>query len=140
DLGTNYDTEVLDFVPSGAKAAPREVIKSASCNNCHDQLAAHGGSRRGLDLCIMCHTDQTMDPDTGNTVDMKVMAHRIHMGENLPSVKTGTPYQIIGNAQTLHDYSTVAYPSMAGTAPNVTIRCESCHEQKSGAAQADAYF
>src|SRR5262249_40273941 len=85
DLGTNYDSEVLDFVPAGGKPAPREVIKTQSCNKCHDDLAFHGGSRRGIELCIMCHTDQTVDPDTGNSVDLKVFGHKLHMGENLPS-------------------------------------------------------
>ena len=53
---------------------------------------------------------QTIDPDTGNTVDMPVMVHKIHMGEDLPSVKAGKPYQIIGNRQSVNDYSTVTFP------------------------------
>jgi OmcA/MtrC family decaheme c-type cytochrome len=85
------------------------------------KLAAHGGSRQDVKLCVLCHQQQTVDPDTGNTVDMKVMAHKIHRGENLPSVIAGTPYQIIGNAQSLNDFSTVAYPQ--------DIRnCANCHE------------
>jgi OmcA/MtrC family decaheme c-type cytochrome len=58
----------------------------------------------------MCHNKQTWDPDTGNTVDMKVMIHKIHYGPNLPSVQAGIPYQIIGYRQTVHDYSDVEYP------------------------------
>jgi OmcA/MtrC family decaheme c-type cytochrome len=140
DLGTNYDSEIYDFVPAGGKPSPREVIKTQSCNKCHDDLAFHGGSRRGIELCIMCHTDQTVDPDTGNSVDFRIFAHKLHFGENLPSVKAGKPYQIIGFNNSVSDYSTVAYPSMAGTAPTITIRCESCHEQNTGAAQATAYY
>ena len=74
----------------------RDVMRTASCNKCHDSLAFHGGSRVGMDLCIMCHTPQTVDPDTGNTVDMKVFVHKLHMGSQLPSVLAGKPYQIIG--------------------------------------------
>jgi OmcA/MtrC family decaheme c-type cytochrome len=133
DLGTNYDSETFDFVPAGGKPAPREVIKTASCNKCHSDLAFHGGSRRGLDLCIMCHTDQTTDPDTGNTVDMKVFAHKIHMGSQLPSVKAGKPYQVIGFQQSVSDWSTVNFPSDPR-------RCESCHESGTGAAQANAWY
>jgi OmcA/MtrC family decaheme c-type cytochrome len=134
DLGTNYDSETTDFVPSGAKVTTtREVIKTATCNKCHDQLAFHGGSRRGIELCVMCHQPQTTDPDTGNTLDAKVFIHKVHMGSQLPSVKDGKPYQIIGFNQGVSDWSTVNLPSDPR-------RCEFCHESKTGAQQADAWL
>ena len=135
DLGTNYDSETITWVPAGGVPAPRDVIRTATCNKCHDDLAFHGGSRRGLDLCIMCHTPQTIDPDTGNTLDMKVFAHKLHMGSQLPSVVAGTPYQIIGFNQAVSDYSTVVLPSDPR-------RCAFCHEptSKTGAAQANNWL
>ena len=133
DLGTNYASKTFDFVPSGAKPAPRDVVRNASCNKCHDQLAFHGGSRQGLDLCIMCHTPQTIDPDTGNSVDMKVMAHKIHAGSSLPSVQAGTPYRIIGFNQAVSDWSSVELPSDVR-------RCNFCHESTTGAAQANNWM
>ena len=134
DLGTNYASTTFNFVPDGSPVTKvRDVIRTASCNKCHDQLSAHGGSRRGIEMCVLCHTPQTTDADTGNTVDLKVMAHKIHMGEQLPSVIAGTPYQIIGFNQSVSDYSTVAFPSDPR-------RCEACHDQKSGAAQAANYL
>ena len=55
------------------------------------------------------------------------------MGEELPSVKAGTPYVIYGNSMSRHDYSTVVLPSD-------TRRCTFCHEQNTGAAQKTAYL
>ncbi len=134
DLGTDYASTTFNFVPNGSPVTlVRDVIRTQSCNRCHDQLSFHGGSRRGIAMCVLCHTPQTTDPDTGNTVDLKVMVHKIHMGSQLPSVKAGKPYQIIGNQQSLHDYSTVVDPADPR-------RCEVCHEQNSGATQAMAYL
>ena len=98
----------------------RDVIRTATCNKCHDSLAFHGGSRDGMDLCIMCHTPQTIDPDTGNTVDMKVMTHKIHMGSELPSVKAGKPYQIIGNDQRFPTGPRSAFRPTRGAASSAT--------------------
>jgi len=128
DLGTNYASAVFDWVPAGGKPAPREVIKTASCNKCHDQLSFHGGSRRGIELCIMCHQPQTSEATAGQTVDLKVMAHKIHMGSQLPSVIAGGKYAI-GST----DWSTVVLPSDPR-------RCAECHESTTGAAQANAWY
>jgi OmcA/MtrC family decaheme c-type cytochrome len=133
DLGTNYASNVATFIPAGGTPTnTRDVIRTASCNKCHDALSFHGGSRIGMDLCIMCHTPQTVDPDTGNTVDMKVFAHKIHMGSQLPSVIAGTPYQIIGFNQAVSDWSTVVLPSDPR-------RCAFCHEDQkvTGATQSN---
>jgi OmcA/MtrC family decaheme c-type cytochrome len=128
DLGTNYASAVFDWVPAGGTPAPREVIKTASCDKCHDQLSFHGGSRRGMEICIMCHQPQTSEASAGQTVDMKVMVHKIHMGSQLPSVIAKGKYAI-GNT----DWSTVVLPSDPR-------RCTECHESTTGAAQADAWF
>ena len=134
DLGTNYASTTFNFVPNGAAVTTvRDIVRTPACNSCHDQLAFHGGSRRGVELCILCHTQQTTDPDTGNTVDFPVMVHKIHMGSSLPSVQAGKPYQIIGFQQSVSDFSDVEYPADVR-------RCETCHDQKSGAAQAGNYL
>ena len=134
DMGTYYSSATYDFVPSGAKVtSARDVVRTASCNKCHDSLAFHGGSRIGMDLCVMCHTPQTVDPDTGNTVDMKVFVHKLHMGSQLPSVQAGGKYQIIGFNQAVSDWSTVVLPSDPR-------RCQFCHESTTGAAQANNWM
>ena len=140
DLGTQYASTVYDFVPNGSKvAAPAMSSAPPSCNNCHDQLSFHGGSRRGVELCIMCHTPQTTDSGSGNTVDFKVFIHKLHRGSNLPSVVAGGKYQIEGFGNVYTDYSTVEFPAYPEPADG-TLNCQSCHDPKSGAAQANAWL
>ena len=106
----------FDFVPSGGQVTTvRDVVRTKACNNCHDPLEAHGGVRRDTRLCVLCHTPQNIDPDTGNTVDFPVLAHKIHFGAEL-----STPYKIIGFNNTVFDFSTVEFPQ--------NIRnCTKCH-------------
>ena len=122
DMGRLVDNATYNFVPSGAEVTVvRDIVSTATCNSCHDPLAIHGGARTDIDLCVMCHYDGVDDPDTGNSVGMGNMVHKIHMGANLPSVQAGTPYQIIGFRQSVHDYSGVIFPQ--------DIRnCASCHD------------
>ena len=113
----------FNFVPSGGEVTQvRDVVRTGVCNLCHDPLALHGGSRQKTEVCILCHQPQTTDPDTGNTVDFKVMIHKIHRGASLPSVQAGTPYQIIGYRDSVHDYSEIHWPQD-------TRNCTTCHQQ-----------
>ena len=85
-LGTVANA-ILDFVPSGAAVTQvRDVVTTAACNQCHDPLSVHGGSRQEVRLCILCHNPGNVDPYTGNALDLKVFIHKLHMGANLPSV------------------------------------------------------
>jgi len=120
---------IYRFRPDGGTVAQtREIVSTQACNNCHTRLSEHGDARRDVQLCILCHSPQSTDANTGNTVDFAVLIHKIHMGEELPSVQAGQPYQIIGRS--VHDYSTVAFPQ--------DIRnCTVCHQD---APQADAYL
>ena len=138
-LGTNYAGTTFNFVPNGATVTvTRDVIRTQSCNTCHDQLAFHGGYAHGMEMCVLCHQPQNVDPTTGNTLDLKVMAHKIHMGAQLPSVvgtstTPGVPYQIAGYMNFISDFSTVVDPANPQ-------RCEVCHDQTTGAAQATAFM
>jgi len=139
DLGTNYASATFNFVPNGsAVTVTRDVISNASCNTCHGDLAFHGGTRRGIAICVLCHTPQNVDPNTGNSLDLKVMAHKIHMGSQLPSVigtatTPGVPYEIFGHNNSISNFSTVVDPADPR-------RCEVCHSQTTGAAQAKAFM
>jgi len=132
DMGTQYDDDVYTFVPDGSKVTVvRDVVPTAACNACHHSMGFHGGSRRSVELCVMCHTPQTVDPDSGNTTDMAVFIHKIHAGSSLPSVRAGTKYRIIGHNQSVADYSEIVFPAD-------TRRCTVCHA--SGATQANNMF
>jgi OmcA/MtrC family decaheme c-type cytochrome len=143
NLGTNYGGATFNFVPNGAAVTvTRDVIRTESCNTCHYQLAFHGGYAAGMPMCVMCHQPQNADPVTGNTLDFKVFAHKIHMGSQLPSVlgyTSGTttvppaPYEIIGYMNSVNNFSTVIDPADPR-------RCEVCHSQTTGAAQAKAFL
>ncbi len=105
DFYSNYDS--------------RQIIADESCNSCHDPLRLHG-SRTATEYCVSCHNPDTADANSENTVDMKVMAHRIHFSENLPSVQGGKDYKIWGYKNGEHDYSHVSYPQKV-------IQCTRCH-------------
>lgn len=128
DEWAETSNDVFNFVPDGSTVkVTRAVVATAACNGCHDPLIGHGGSRKTVELCILCHSPQTINPDTGLTQDMKVLIHKIHAGASLPSVIAGTPYRI-WHRGAWSDFSTVVFPQ-------ATANCNSCHTP--GQAQSD---
>jgi OmcA/MtrC family decaheme c-type cytochrome len=123
--------DVFTFVPNGSEPSlTRDIVATEACNTCHAPLALHGGVRREVGLCATCHTSQTTDPETGNTVEFRVLIHKVHQGNLLPSVVSGEPYRIIGFRQSNHDYS-------LGTWPQDVRNCTTCHTDS--AADSDNY-
>ncbi|MGO9258883.1 MAG: OmcA/MtrC family decaheme c-type cytochrome [Bryobacteraceae bacterium] len=119
--GVRPPTTVFTFVPNGSKVTvTRDVVDTTACNQCHDPLIGHGGSRLTTQLCILCHQPQTINTDTGLTMDMKVLIHKIHMGSSLPSVIAGTPYKIYHRGA-WEDFSTVVFPQDVRN-------CTTCHQ------------
>jgi len=118
----------------------REIVSTATCDNCHTSFAtsptgtsvAHGGARVEVQYCVMCHNPGTTDPNSGNTLDMRVMIHKIHSGNTLPSIQTATVpntaptlgigYWIVGHGDKLSNFNTVLYPQD-------TRNCVTCHAQ-----------
>ncbi len=97
-----------------------DIAATANCNRCHDPLAVHGGGRQEVKYCVSCHNAGSVDPNSTNTVDFKVMIHKIHRGANLPSVQAGEPYVIYGFRDSINDFSDVRFPQ--------DIRnCVNCH-------------
>jgi OmcA/MtrC family decaheme c-type cytochrome len=110
----------------------REIIDTATCDTCHTALTAHGGARVETQYCVMCHNPGTTDPTSGNALDMKVMIHKIHTGNTLPSIQTATTpnttptlgqgYWIVGYGDSLSNFNTTLYPQD-------TRNCVTCHVQ-----------
>jgi OmcA/MtrC family decaheme c-type cytochrome len=114
ETGTSLETNFYATHPS------RQVAATASCTTCHDVLAFHGGGRREVGYCVACHNPGSSDANSGNSVDLKVMIHRIHNGVALPSVMAGMPYKIWGFGNSEHDYSHVRFPQRIAN-------CTRCH-------------
>jgi OmcA/MtrC family decaheme c-type cytochrome len=124
----------LDFAPNGSAVTPREVVTDAACNECHGQLTLHG-SRTGLKSCLTCHSPQSIDPESGNHVDMASMIHKIHNGHLLANT-----YFIVGFGQTYYEYNHIlmapshtGYFEGGGTYaaahdPGLSRECGLCHQ------------
>lgn len=97
-----------------------DIVDSTTCDECHDHLSAHGGPRQNVQECVLCHNQGSTDPSSGNTLDFMVMIHKIHDGDNLPSVLAGTDYIIWGYGSSKNDYSKVKFPQ------NIE-NCTKCH-------------
>jgi OmcA/MtrC family decaheme c-type cytochrome len=102
------------------------IVATQTCNNCHGELAMHGGGRVEVKYCVTCHNPGSTDANSGNTVNFKNMIHKIHRGRDLPSVKKGGVYQIYGFNDSLNDYSNLGYP-------NDILQCTECHTGNSTA-------
>ncbi len=143
--GATFDTE-FDFVPNGSPVTlTRNIVQSESCRECHGPLfKAHGGDRLNVETCVMCHNPSTVDPQSGNTIDFKVMLHKVHAGVDRATAagpdgiffddpKTvaneaadNNPYVIWGYGNAKTDFSDIEYPA-------VLSNCTKCHQQSNPA-------
>jgi OmcA/MtrC family decaheme c-type cytochrome len=119
DGAANPVNPFFDWIPETGESTGvfnQQISLTDNCNRCHNPLGIHGGNRIEVEYCVVCHNPGTTDANSGNTVDMKVMIHKIHYGENL----TNLPYIIWGFRDGEHDYSHVVLPQ--------DIRnCQNCH-------------
>lgn len=104
----------------------REIVATSKCNVCHNKLEAHD-ERIETRYCVVCHNPgSTARGQVGTvvgptTVDFKVMIHKLHHGESLPSVIAGGDYGIYGFSGSLESFKDVVFPQ--------DIRnCTKCHD------------
>ena len=120
---------VFDFVPdnSAGSGIAKDIVDGANCAGCHYEFAMHGGPRKSVEYCVTCHNPGSVDPDSGNSVDLAYLAHSIHRGDDRV-----TPYVIYGFGGTAHDYGDVTYPQ------SLTY-CETCHTASASHPEGDAW-
>jgi predicted CXXCH cytochrome family protein len=130
------------------------TVDTASCNACHGRLALHGNQREGVLTCLACHTAGTQDGGTYESVDLRIMVHKLHNARNL----TNLPYGLAGHSGIM-DFSLLLISSMPGEAaechvchvtddwkspplrPNMRtwmVVCTSCHDSAETAAHVDS--
>ncbi len=98
----------------------RKMVDVSTCNECHNKLALHGGGRVDTQFCVLCHNSGNTDANSGNVLDLRTMAHKIHAGKFLKE-KNGEDYTIWGFSNSKHSYAEVGFPA------NVR-NCAKCHD------------
>jgi len=102
----------------------REIVTQESCATCHgtEEFAFHGGARQDVRACVACHQDGKIDAFDNNSIDFRVMIHKIHTGANLnnkPYLFCGFPCENLGAPP--DDFSEVGFPQS-------TKNCVVCHD------------
>ena len=130
----------VDFLVGSATAiVPVSIIaSSAACYNCHTDVYGHGGGRRGVETCLLCHGNAGSEdrpryvaanaPATaGASIEFRVMLHKVHMGVDLPD---GASYGVVGfgagaypNNFAVVSFADVEFPAM----PSGVKDCRACH-------------
>jgi OmcA/MtrC family decaheme c-type cytochrome len=138
------DTATGTWAPdaAGAAAPRRRVVAPEKCARCHDALALHGGLRRAVEYCLVCHapsaTDWAKRPkgpsgnvDLAATLDgleersihLKVMVHRLHAGG-----RSGSAGLDLVEPHVIYGYGGSPYVFEGARFPNDLRDCTLCHE------------
>ncbi|MCA8941600.1 MAG: hypothetical protein KDB80_03490 [Planctomycetes bacterium] len=113
------------------------VESAEGCYKCHVDIQFHGGGRRGLENCLLCHGIAGAEdrpqyvaanaPETPRTsIEFRQMLHRIHHGKELTDA---SDYVVNGfgsgwpNNFSEHRYDEVGFPYL----PAGTRNCAACH-------------
>jgi OmcA/MtrC family decaheme c-type cytochrome len=137
--------------------ARRQVVATANCSTCHQDLSfVHGGTRGYTQECAICHNPTLTDGTSGQSVNLAWQIHSIHRGSNLanPYVLGTTNYQSIlfpgdlRDCTVCHNTGTyfvenvgakalVASPNgFTKTTPPISAACQGCHDDAATASHA----
>ena len=116
----------------------------AACNDCHQDLAFHDDTARGLAACLLCHGNAGSEdlprytaagaPDTtGARTDLRSMVHRIHHARLLDDPEA---FELVGPGPDpypdnfeVNRFSSILFPAQ----PGATRRCAKCHGEANAA-------
>lgn len=129
----------IDFVPNGSPITEtRNIVQTATCKQCHGIEFRGHRDRVAVETCVTCHVPGNIDPAGGETLDFKVMIHKVHAGGELASI-AGPDGIVWDNPSTPVDESADNGHYAIGTHtwwkvefPAVIENCTKCH-QGSGA-------
>jgi hypothetical protein len=108
--------------------------------DCHGwDFHGHGGDRLTVENCVTCHNPDQIDPHSGESLDMKVMIHKIHAGGELATIPGADgivwddpdtladesadngEYSIWGYRNSKHEWWKAKFPA-------VLENCTKCHQ------------
>jgi len=84
-----YDFRPSDGTTDAATISSRNIVATATCEKCHgNEFHGHGGDRKSVENCVMCHNPTANASDLANNLaggetdstNMSVMIHNIHNG------------------------------------------------------------
>lgn len=126
---TGFNTVSYFAVTDPVPVPRRTITKTETCNQCHGTLALHGGTRRNVEFCVMCHhvsqTDEEKRTVAGGSgppepVLFRNLIHRIHTGEDLAQ-----PFVIYGGSPAAPQAIDLA---AVHPFPKDRANCTVCHE------------
>ena len=98
-LGLIHSFAAVANADPAEKALAAEV-ETAKCNVCHTALplVIHGGAYSTPEMCVVCHHTGRVSGSgaAAVSIEFRMMIHKIHAGETLPSVEAGGFYGIFG--------------------------------------------
>jgi formylmethanofuran dehydrogenase subunit E len=126
-LESDYiDNDVYNFIPSGSGTPmTRDVVTTATCNNCHNPLGEHGGSRfQEVRICLHCHNDDNVGGEGDElSYELGPLVHRLHSSQE-PEIGTVHYPAVINDCQVCHTGGTPTGDMPLVATPNPAPVCD----------------